>query len=140
MTTAEASPGDFATKGDLELVRGDVAQVRGDLEQVRGDVAQVRGDLEQVRGDVAQVRGDVEQVRGDLELARRDLKHTGEQLRSEMQHMQERFDTRVEISEERLRGDMHQLEARLIRWIVGTLLTGMGIAAAIALAVARFFA
>ena len=125
MTTAEASPGDFATKGDLELVRGDVAQVRGDLEQVRGDVAQVRGDLELVRGDVAQVRG-------DLELVRRDLKYTGEQLRSDIQHMDERFEGRAELAEQRLRADMHQLEVRLIRWIVGTLLAAVGVGATLA--------
>ncbi len=66
MTSAQAAPSDFATKGDLELLRHE-----------------------------------------------------------------------VRLSEERLRVEMHQMETRLTRWTVGTLLTGMGIAAAIAAAIAQ---
>ena len=54
-------------------------------------------------------------TRGDLELLRRDLR----------------------IVEERLQGQMHQLEIRLMRWTIATLLAGMGIAAAIAAAIVQ---
>lgn len=54
-------------------------------------------------------------TKGDLELLRRDLR----------------------IVEERLQGQMHQLEIRLMRWTIVTLLAGMGIAAAIAAAIVQ---
>lgn len=79
MTTAEASPGDFATKADSDLVSCDVRR------------------------------------------------------------MVARVCCRIGRFEERLCDDMRRMEARLIRWLVGTVLTGMGIAAAVAVAVARFF-
>ncbi len=40
-------------------------------------------------------------------------------------------------TEERLNGRMHELENRLIRWMVATLLAGMGVAAAVAVALAQ---
>ena len=43
----------------------------------------------------------------------------------------------LRIVEERLQGQMHQLEIRLMRWTIATLLAGMGIAAAIAAAIVQ---
>ncbi len=65
-------------------------------------------------------------TRGDLDSLRRDLHHAVELLRRD-----------IELFEERLQGQMHQLENRLMRWTIATLLAGMGIAAAIAAAIVQ---
>lgn len=65
-------------------------------------------------------------TRGDLDSLRRDLHHAVELLRRD-----------IELFEERLLGRMHQLENRLMRWTIATLLAGMGIAAAIAAAIVQ---
>ncbi len=46
----------------------------------------------------------------------------------------------VKVSMESLRVEMARLEARLIKWMVGTVLTGIVAATAIAAAVPRLFA
>ena len=125
-TFAEDISERIATRDDIDEVRGEIEQLRiatqRDIEQLRTDMergfGEVRGEIEQLR---TATRRDIEQLRTDMERGfgevRGDLIQGDAQTRSE------------------LRAEMREMEARLIRWMVGTALAAVGAGAALATAV-----
>ena len=114
-TFAEDISERIATRDDIDEVRGEIEQLRIATQR---DIEQLRTDME--RG-FNEVRGEIEQLRTatqrDIEQLRADLIQGDAQTRSE------------------LRAEMREMEARLIRWIVGTALAAVGVGAALATAV-----
>lgn len=118
-TFAEDISERIATKDDLDQLR---VATQHDVEQLRVDMQ--RG-FDELRGEIEQLRVSTQQ---DIEQLRVATQQDIEQLRSAMSH--ESAQVRSD-----LRADMHQMEARLIRWIVGTALAAVGVAAALATAI-----
>ena len=92
-----------------------------------GERLATRDELHAEIGDVrAELRSTEARLLAEIEGVRTELKHEIASVRAELQQ-----------TEERLLGQMHQLENRLMRWMVATFLAGMGIAAAIAAAIVQ---
>ena len=103
----------LSTKADMESVRGGLVAVRADVEAVKVDVQSVKEDVQSVRAEVAAVKVDVQSVRAEV------------------------ASVRVEI--EAVKVALAQQETRLIKWMIGTVVTGIAATAAVVLAVVGLF-
>jgi vacuolar-type H+-ATPase subunit I/STV1 len=91
------------------------------------EVGGVRTELHQTEARLLAEIGDV----------RTELKHEIEGVRTELKLEIASVRADLKQAEERSQGQMHQLENRLMRWTIGAMLAGMGIAAAIAAAIVQ---
>ena len=62
---------------------------------------------------------------------------TRQDLRDELDRTLAHYATRADLAD--LRADLHALEARLIKWMLGLMLSATGLAVAIAIAVDRLW-
>ncbi|MCY4673215.1 MAG: DUF1640 domain-containing protein [Bacteroidetes bacterium] len=98
---------DLATKdfvvSQIQTVRGEISELRGDMNtmgsNLRGEISELRGDMNTMGGNL---RGEISELRGDMNTM-------GSNLRGDM-------NTKISA-----------LEIRLVRWMVVTFFSGMGI-------------
>ena len=62
---------------------------------------------------------------------------TRDDLRDELDRTLKHYATKADLAD--LRADLHALEARLIKWMLGLMLSATGLAVAIAIAVDRLW-
>ena len=62
---------------------------------------------------------------------------TRDDLRDELDRTLQHYATKADLAD--LRADLHALEARLIKWMLGLMLSATGLAVAIAVAVDRLW-
>ena len=92
--------------------KADIAAAKGDLES---NIATVKGDLE---SNIATVKGDLE---SNIATAKSDLESNIATVKADLERA---------ISD--LRDDFRKAHIQLVMWMTGTLLVGMGVAAAVA--------
>ncbi|MCY3749284.1 MAG: hypothetical protein OXG64_08315 [Chloroflexi bacterium] len=88
------------------------------------------------KADLADVR---DQLRGAMApyATKADLTELRDELRVEFNRTLTHYATRADVAD--LRADLHALEARLIKWMLGLMLSATGLAVAIAIAVDRLW-
>ncbi len=127
---------DLATKdfvvSQIQTVRGEISELRGDMNtmgsNLRGEISELRGDMNtmggNLRGEISELRGDMNTMGSNL---RGDMNTMGGNLRGEISELRGDMNTMGS----NLRGDMNTkisaLEIRLVRWMVVTFFSGMGI-------------
>ena len=74
------------------------------------------------KADLAEVKTDMSHLASKTDLA---------EVKTEMTHLATKVDLAM------LETRIAQVEARIVKWVVGTVITGMGVAAAVAVAVDR---
>jgi phage shock protein A len=79
----------------------------------KADVAEVKAEVTEVKADVAGLKADVAGLKTDVAGLKTDVAHLA------------------------TKADMALQETRLIKWMIGTVVTGMAAAAAVAVAVDR---
>jgi uncharacterized coiled-coil DUF342 family protein len=86
----------------------------------KADVAEVKAEVTEVKADVAGLKADVAGLKTDVTGLKADVAG----LKTEMTHVATKADLALQ-------------ETRLIKWMIGTVVTGMAAAAAVAVAVDR---
>ncbi len=110
-----------------DALAADFEDVHKEITDARTDLAAVSGRVEDVSESVADVRLNVERVRTENAEARAALALALEQGRSETALAIERSRSETAVALEQGRSETTSMENRLIRWIVGTVLVGLGL-------------
>ncbi len=92
----------------------------GDVESVRHEVADLRADVARIETGLHAEIGRVENVLHS-EIARVE---TG--LRAEIGRVEDRLERKIDTGLAEVRTEMARMEMRLIRWMVATMLAGVG--------------
>ena len=109
-----ASP---ATWGDVESVRHEVADLRADVARIETGLHAEVGRVENVlHAEIARVETGLR-----AEIARVE---TG--LRAEIGRVENKLERKIDTGLAEVRTEMVRMEMRLIRWMVATMLAGVG--------------
>jgi hypothetical protein len=91
-------------KGEIAEVKGEMGNLRSDL---KGEIAEVKGEMgnlrSELKGEIAGLRGEVAELRGEIagvKVAQGDL----------------------EVHIERVDGNIARLEAKMVRWMAGSVI------------------
>ena len=120
MTTSEERLSRLEGVYEHLSTKADVESVRVDLAAVKAEVAAVRTDVEGVKAEVAAVRTDLEGVRNEVAATKSEI-------------------ATIKVEFEALKVALAQQETRIIKWMVGTVVTGIAATTGVVLAVVRLF-
>ena len=103
----------LATRQDMEAVRDDVETIKDDIEKVKDDIEKVKGDIERVKGDIEMIKKNM--------ATKDELREVKEELEEVKKNMATKDDLKNFVTRDELKSEIAGLEARLVKWMVGSL-------------------
>ena len=125
----------------IEHIQRDVAEIKQDIRRVDGKADQTAKDLAALRLEVADVRTSVANLRTEMIAA---IGALDAKLTVAIGELDTKFTAAIGALETKFTAAIGTAETRhavmlvsLIKWMIGTMITGVGLASAIAFGVAR---